>query len=690
LSILLLGSEAAQATAHATTSEKIEVYPFTAAATGLIEEISLETNGTANTGVTSVWLGVYAEGSPANAKPEGVMQEGKVSGAPAINSLITVTGLMIPVVSGKTYWLGVVANGAALHFNRNSVGSFRVSSFSVPQLVFDNNGWKTAETGGSPKFYAKGKAVGTERRGTYGVQNASNHAATWVGKKVLYERGSSVPGGETDLTEAGEATPAAISTGVGEQITAGFLFPSVILNVEKYLGEVNTTVFAEKATAIIKKVREDYPAAEVLFEIINEPWERGSTKKSSPVDYANIVKAVIEKVKAEGITAKILVSACGTYERIDGTGKGLGTFSNVNQGNGWVHDMFEAQPSLKAGGANEITAWVSHSYGRAQEDSGEVKGGIASAVALRESVIANAGGGYNSWYITEMGFANNGTAGGRNVANEAEQATCLKEYCEAAQCVMEAGWLKLINVYADGAGEAEWQVFGKTAGTVYGEWAEAHALLAPGPATPVLDTFNRTENPLANGWETFRGVAKGETNGSALVLPAATQIDGAMWPTVFSGHQQVYCEVLGIGAEWIELWCSGNGTESHGYSFEYSAKEKKFTLWRNPESKTTVAGTLVAGESMWLDYNEATGKVTGYTGSGGTWTERLSYTDPSPLTGGGKIAFAARCNTTGWKLDNFGGGGTTAPFVPPALKTPVMPIRTTVVSRGPVLRSSYR
>jgi hypothetical protein len=108
--------------ADQTSVGREETFQFTAKATGKVEELQLRTNGTANTGVSSVVLGVFAEKA---GKPGEVLGQGTASGEPATNSWVKVTGLSISATSGTKYWLAVLplgTSGKQLHFNV-SVGS---------------------------------------------------------------------------------------------------------------------------------------------------------------------------------------------------------------------------------------------------------------------------------------------------------------------------------------------------------------------------------------------------------------------------------------------------------------------------------------------------------------------------------------------------------------------------------------
>ncbi len=103
--------------ADQTTVGREETFQFTATYTGKIEELKLRTNGTANTGVSSVALGVFADSS---GKPGELLGQATVSGEPATNTWIKATGLSISVTSGTKYWLAVLplgTSGKQLHFN---------------------------------------------------------------------------------------------------------------------------------------------------------------------------------------------------------------------------------------------------------------------------------------------------------------------------------------------------------------------------------------------------------------------------------------------------------------------------------------------------------------------------------------------------------------------------------------------
>jgi hypothetical protein len=100
-----------------TTAGREEAFQFTATSTGTVEEMQLRTNATANTGITGVVLGVFAESA---GKPGTVLGQATVLGEPAVNSWIKAAGLSAAVVSGSKYWLVLLPLGESskkLHYN---------------------------------------------------------------------------------------------------------------------------------------------------------------------------------------------------------------------------------------------------------------------------------------------------------------------------------------------------------------------------------------------------------------------------------------------------------------------------------------------------------------------------------------------------------------------------------------------
>jgi hypothetical protein len=98
-----------------TTAGREEAFQFTAKSSGTVEEMQLRTNGVANSGVTGVTMGILSESA---GKPGEVLGQASVSGTPAANTWIRVSGLSIPVVAATKYWLVALPLGSGqLHYN---------------------------------------------------------------------------------------------------------------------------------------------------------------------------------------------------------------------------------------------------------------------------------------------------------------------------------------------------------------------------------------------------------------------------------------------------------------------------------------------------------------------------------------------------------------------------------------------
>lgn len=115
MATLLIGNSSTSfSTADTTAAGKIEAFQYTAKETGTLEELEFRTNATANTGVTSLILGVYTDSS---GTPGSVLGQKTFSGTPGTSTWIKVSGLTISIVSGTIYWLAFLPIGGTIHYN---------------------------------------------------------------------------------------------------------------------------------------------------------------------------------------------------------------------------------------------------------------------------------------------------------------------------------------------------------------------------------------------------------------------------------------------------------------------------------------------------------------------------------------------------------------------------------------------
>lgn len=111
-------------TAENSSTGTIVGVQFIASGTGTLKEIELFTGATANT-CTSVVMAVCAD---AGNKPEKVLGQATIVGAPGTEEWITATGLEAEVVQNQPYWLLFLNVGGTLHYNLGSAGSHWIES----------------------------------------------------------------------------------------------------------------------------------------------------------------------------------------------------------------------------------------------------------------------------------------------------------------------------------------------------------------------------------------------------------------------------------------------------------------------------------------------------------------------------------------------------------------------------------
>ena len=189
--------------------------------------------------------------------------------------------------------------------------------------------------------------------------------------------------------------------------------------------------FVRTAQAILALANAGGRSTPVLFEPINEPWGYTSPQYNG-AEYAAVIAELMPLAAKAGIPASsIYVGAVGS---------------------GWVHEMYEAQPSLRS----SVQGWYMHPYGPPGSDQAGI-----DAVPSTRSAIAS---GQNNVIISEVGFCatdvNNSkpreTGGksclGQQVGNSRAAAADLQKMLESATAYHEAGWLKALIVYSRNAG----------------------------------------------------------------------------------------------------------------------------------------------------------------------------------------------------------------------------------------------
>ena len=187
-----------------------ETFQFTAKSTGTVKELQFRTNGTVNTGVTSLKLGIMSDNA---GKPGSVIGQGTATGTEggliAKGAWIKVTGLSIPALKGTRYWLVLLPLGTAgdnLHYNvGNTVGEGHEEVMSVAKgltTITEEASWTTWNEGpvgfqalgtlpgalaatASVHGYIKGTIISTASR----PRHHASHSPE-VGRRILLKAGT--------------------------------------------------------------------------------------------------------------------------------------------------------------------------------------------------------------------------------------------------------------------------------------------------------------------------------------------------------------------------------------------------------------------------------------------------------------------------------------------------------------------
>lgn len=320
----------------------------------------------------------------------------------------------------------------------------------------------------------------------FGVERNSEagHFATWIGGNVTCDRGiTNVYNNPGMVSEAVAEVGAALAKG----------FARVVFQLgceQKLLSEVSASGYGKALKEVVKALEEAHPG-KVVYELINEPYFCGPHQKSNASDYAAIIKAAYEEVEALGLPKMptLLVAGFLTYERVNGSGVGLGTFSDYTAGAGWLKDILTAWPTA----ATKINGFTSHPYGEPKvAATGEGNNNIRAAKLQHEQAVAlgYAPAATSNWWITEIGYYDKAHESGEKytgfgaVATEAEQSGKLKEALEEVLVFHEEGWCVAVSVFTDHEGEG-WNIWGRTAQATLTTFAEAHGTEVPIPRPPV-------------------------------------------------------------------------------------------------------------------------------------------------------------------------------------------------------------
>lgn len=155
MSSLLIGEPSVTTIANSTSQGKIEAFQYTASESGSIRELQIHSSSVANTGMTSLILGVYTDSS---GTPGTVLGEGTFTGVPATNSWISVTGVNIPIIKGAIYWLAILPIGNIFHYFSKvaSGGTAEKESTTASHTKLETVTWGAVANDGPASFQGLG------------------------------------------------------------------------------------------------------------------------------------------------------------------------------------------------------------------------------------------------------------------------------------------------------------------------------------------------------------------------------------------------------------------------------------------------------------------------------------------------------------------------------------------------------
>ncbi|HEY3759749.1 MAG TPA: hypothetical protein VGL37_08300 [Solirubrobacteraceae bacterium] len=387
----------------------------------------------------------------------------------------------------------------------------------------------------------------------FGVNGAYGDYATWTAAGVLGDRGGNIGEGANGLAIEYNASAAEVKKlveYVGERLEKGLTSPVVLINTggkenKISLGEIVPATYAEKFVSIVSSVMKEHPGATV-FEIINEPWEKGE-RKNNASRYGEICKATYEKVE-EAVSKKelpsmptLLVAAFGRYVNA------AGEFREPEEGHGWIIDLYSGWSE----GKKKINGWSCHPYGWSYGVYNGQSNGLQSAAAQHATIVAQGGSGANNVWITECGYDRAKKTEGGEELTEAEQAAKIQHLLETAWEWYAEGWLKAVMIYNNES--AGWGIFGTSAQATLTTFASARR-------APLLDI--------------------GTTGSPAVGIAVGPQLEGFTAPSAFG------VEVVANATRPVWVYAT--------VELEASKEGIAETVVKNPGSETE--GTLTLGK----------------------------------------------------------------------------------------------
>jgi hypothetical protein len=199
------------------------------------------------------------------------------------------------------------------------------------------------------------------------------------------------------------------------------------------LEQIDEAAWLTEAT---RQVKEGLAAGITLFEVINEPYYKG-TSGSRPDVYAKLYASL----RRQNLGGTLLFAAFGDYY-VAATGR----WSQDANAGGWFRDAIAAVPDLK----DLVDAFAFHAYGPVGYNYADRAG--PGALEALHSLASQLGFPKIDFYVPEMGFHIGGPNDAPYVPDAATQAT---KYKEVLDRFASLGWVKGVwpyQIHDDGTG----------------------------------------------------------------------------------------------------------------------------------------------------------------------------------------------------------------------------------------------
>jgi|GEM_PF-2529201 len=162
----------------------------------------------------------------------------------------------------------------------------------------------------------------------------------------------------------------------------------------------------EWTATTVREVKEASENGATLLEVGNEMYLKGG--QAEPARYAEMFVSLANAVKSAGVTgAKLLFNSFGDYS------KPGGEWSQMDSGNGWLHDALAAQPALK----EDVGGFSDHPYGKAHEATPEHDG--PAGMEEQHAFAVKLGFLNTDYYLTEYGVEETSTPAAQAAAIKA-------------------------------------------------------------------------------------------------------------------------------------------------------------------------------------------------------------------------------------------------------------------------------